>query len=143
MLGRDYAKKAWVRYDSLPGLQSPAIKFIQRSVVKVDCAERTASVIDSTTNQLQTHHYDYFMAASGLKRAPPVLPSSLTHEQYLAEAEHDALSFEKAEHGITVVGGGAVGVESSNTKGTEASFQCQAGPFKTTAVFLREPARGD
>lgn len=72
-------------------------------------------MLDSLTKQLNTHQYDYFVAASGLRRTGPVVPSSLTREHYLLEAERHAVSVEKAEHGVTVVGGGAVGVERAAT----------------------------
>lgn len=107
----EYAKKVWIKFQDLPGLQTPQIKFIQASVSSVDCEAKTATTIDSTTKVASTHEYDYFVAATGLRRVWPVVPQSLTRKQYLLEVEEHIHSVASAQHGVVVVGGGAVGIE--------------------------------
>lgn len=63
------------------------------------------------TEQKTTHEYDFFVAATGLRRAFPVVPQSLTRKQYLVEAENQIKACDNAKHGVVVVGGGAVGIE--------------------------------
>lgn len=77
----------------------------------MDCEAKTASVIDSTTKEVSTHSYDYFVSATGLRRVWPVVPQSLTRKQYLLEAEEQIHAVNNAQHGVVVVGGGAVGIE--------------------------------
>ncbi|KAK8929948.1 hypothetical protein H634G_01472 [Metarhizium anisopliae BRIP 53293] len=107
----EYAKKVWIKFQDLPGLQTPQIKFIQASVSSVDCEAKTATTIDSTTKVASTHEYDYFVAATGLRRVWPVVPQSMTRKQYLLEVEEHIHSVASAQHGVVVVGGGAVGIE--------------------------------
>lgn len=107
----DYAKKAWVRFQDIPGLQLPNVKFVQGSVSSVDCAAKTATVIDGTTKEAVTHPYDYFVTATGLRRVWPVVPQALTQKQYLVEAETQIKALDNAKDGVVVVGGGAVGIE--------------------------------
>lgn len=107
----DYAKKAWVKYDDLPGIQFPNVKIIQGTVSNVDCAEKSATVLDGVTKEPSTHHYDYLITASGLRRVWPVVPQSLTRKQYLLEAEGHIDATRNAKHGVVIVGGGAVGIE--------------------------------
>lgn len=107
----EYAKKAWIKFQDLPGLQTPQVKFIQGSVSSVDCEAKRATTIDNTTKLPTTHEYDYFIAATGLRRVWPVVPQSLTRKQYLLEAEEHIHAVANAQHGVVVVGGGAVGIE--------------------------------
>lgn len=107
----EYAKKAWVKFQDLPALQSPQVKFVRASVSSVDCEARTATVVDTTTKEATTYAYDYFVAATGLRRAFPVVPQSLKRKQYLIELEEHIHAVANAQHGVVVVGGGAVGIE--------------------------------
>jgi hypothetical protein len=50
--------------------------------------------------------YDYFVAASGLRRVWPVVPQSLRRKQYLFEASDHIRAATTARHGVVVVGGG-------------------------------------
>lgn len=107
----EYAKKTWIKFQDLPGLATPQVNFLHGSISNVDCATRTAILIDCTTKIATTHSYDYFVAATGLRRAWPVVPQSLTRKQYLLEAEEHIHAVSHAQHGVVVVGGGAVGIE--------------------------------
>lgn len=57
------------------------------------------------------HSYDFFIAASGLRRVWPVVPQSLSRKQYLIEAGEHIHAVSNSSHGVLVVGGGAVGIE--------------------------------
>lgn len=108
----DYAKKAWVRYQDIPALQHYTnIKVLQGSVSSVDPENKTATIVDNATLLPSSHSYDYFVAATGLRRVFPVVPQSLTRKQYLLEAEEQIYSVQNAKDGVVVVGGGAVGIE--------------------------------
>lgn len=107
----EYAKKNWVKYSEIPGLDSPSIKIIQGSVTDVDLASKTATVSAHLTQEKSTHHYDYLVSATGLRRVWPVVPQSLTRKQYLLEAENHIQAVNNAKDGVVVVGGGAVGIE--------------------------------
>ncbi|EQK98411.1 Pyridine nucleotide-disulfide oxidoreductase, NAD-binding domain protein [Ophiocordyceps sinensis CO18] len=107
----EYAKKAWVRFQHLPGLQSPQVKFVHGTVSDVDCEAKKAFTVDWATKETTAHDYDYFIAATGLRRAWPVVPQSLTRKQYLVEVDKHVHAVTNAQHGVVVVGGGAVGIE--------------------------------
>lgn len=112
-----FAERSWTRFEDVPGLQHPSIKLIHGSVVKVDSETKTAKVSphgseskDETAFELQ---YDYLLAASGLRRVAPVVPASLTRDDYLLEmGEHiDRVKDATKKQGVVVIGGGAVGIE--------------------------------
>ncbi|KAI9155343.1 Oxidoreductase OXR1 [Paramyrothecium foliicola] len=107
----EYAKKAWVKFQDIPALQKPNITILQGTVASVDCANKTATIVDGVTKESSTQSYDYFVAASGLRRVWPVVPQSLTRKQYLLEAEAQIDAVHSAKDGVLVVGGGAVGIE--------------------------------
>ncbi|KAF7549179.1 hypothetical protein G7046_g8432 [Stylonectria norvegica] len=107
----DYAKKSWVKFSDIPGLQFPNVKIVQGTVASVNCAAKTATVSNPLTKEPSVHHYDYFVAASGLRRVWPVVPQSLTRKQFLLEAERQIQAVNNAKHGVVIVGGGAVGIE--------------------------------
>ncbi|OAQ95697.1 hypothetical protein LLEC1_01806 [Akanthomyces lecanii] len=107
----DYSKKAWVKFQDIPGLQHPSIKVIVGSVTSVDCASKTVTTLDGVTKVATEHTYDFFVAASGLRRVWPVVPQSLSRKQYLVEAAEHIHAVSNAQHGVVVVGGGAVGIE--------------------------------
>ncbi|KAM6526235.1 hypothetical protein FSOLCH5_002363 [Fusarium solani] len=107
----EYAKKNWVKFSDIPGLDSPSIKIIQGSVTDVDLTAKTATVSAYLTQEKSTHQYDYLVSATGLRRVWPVVPQSLTRKQYLLEAENHIQAVNHAKDGVVVVGGGAVGIE--------------------------------
>jgi len=107
----DYAKKAWVKYTDIPALQTPKINILHGSLTHLDPATKTASVLNTTTQLASTHTYDYFVAATGLRRVWPVVPQSFTRKQYLLEAEEQIHAVNNARDGVPIVGGGAVGIE--------------------------------
>jgi len=106
-----YAQKAWVQFKDVPGLQHPAIRLIHGSVTKVDPDAKTAVIKPSGSTDASQHEYNYLIAASGLRRVWPVVPQQLTREEYLKEAQGHINAVKRAEKGVVVIGGGAVGIE--------------------------------
>ena len=107
----DYAGKNWVKHADLPGLQLPNVRVIQGSVAGINAEAKTATISHHLTGEKTTHEYDFFVAATGLRRVFPVAPQSLTRKQYLVEADTQIKACENAKHGVVIVGGGAVGIE--------------------------------
>jgi NADH dehydrogenase FAD-containing subunit len=104
-----YAEKCWVKYDDIPALQRPNsnIRVLHGTVQSVDpqrkVATYTAYGAATPPSELQ---YDYFVAASGLRRVWPVVPQSLRRKQYLFEAGDHIRAATAARHGVVIVGGG-------------------------------------
>lgn len=111
MADAEYARKPWLKFSDIPAAQHPNLKFVQGSLSHVDCAAKTATVLAHGTNEAVTHEYDYFVNATGLRRAWPTVPAALTREEYLRDCEAHIKSMEPTPHGVVVVGGGAVGIE--------------------------------
>lgn len=107
----EYAEKAWVKFEDVAALQRPNIRIIQGSATRVDAASKTATVTPTGTTESRQLAYDFLIAASGLRRAWPVVPQSLRCKQYLFEAGDHIDAVSRAAHGVLVVGGGAVGIE--------------------------------
>ncbi|KAG7284031.1 hypothetical protein NEMBOFW57_010389 [Staphylotrichum longicolle] len=106
-----FAEKCWVKYDEIPALQSPDIRVLQGSVKSVDPERKVASYVGHGSTETTELQYDYFVAASGLRRVWPVVPQSLRRKQYLFEAGDHIRAVTAAKHGVVIVGGGAVGIE--------------------------------
>jgi NADH dehydrogenase FAD-containing subunit len=101
-----YATKAWKRFEEIPGLQTPAIHFVQGSVTSVNCQERHVIVNQHDKREPISIFYDYLIAASGLRRSWPTVPRALGRNEYLMElATHIHLT-ENASDGVIVIGGG-------------------------------------
>lgn len=92
-------------------MQHPNVIITQGSVTDVDPDQRVAKIRLSESDQTQEQQYDFFVAATGLRRVWPVVPQSLTKEKYLAETADHIECVTTASHGTVVIGGGAVGVE--------------------------------
>ncbi|KAK1597655.1 uncharacterized protein LY79DRAFT_624742 [Colletotrichum navitas] len=127
-----YAAKSWVKFDDIAALKRPNVRFVQGSVSKVDTATKTATVLDHATQQPRDFSYDFLIAASGLRRAFPVVPKSLTRKQFLLEAEEQIRSVQDAPDGVVVVGGGAVGIEMA------AELKLSEPRTKVTLVHSRD-----
>lgn len=101
-----YAKKAWVKYSDIPTLQAKNIHIIQGSANNVDCERRIATITDSFSGVETRENYDYLVVATGLRRAFPAVPQSLTKKAYLYETEGHLEKVQSAKEGVVVVGGG-------------------------------------
>ncbi|KAK7918029.1 hypothetical protein PG985_009903 [Apiospora marii] len=108
---KEYADKCWVDFSDVKLLQRPDVRFVHGRVQKVDPATRTATFLESSSEQPTEEKYDYFIAATGLRRAWPVVPQSLTRKTYLREAGQHIDAVRGSRHPVLVVGGGAVGIE--------------------------------
>ncbi|OKL58316.1 hypothetical protein UA08_06423 [Talaromyces atroroseus] len=108
---KTYAEKAWLRFGDIPALQTPAVKIIQARITDVDCEDKVAAVTEiGTQNNIQIP-YDYFVAASGLRRTKPSAPLALTRKLYLEEVSEHIHRIETTKDGVVVIGAGAVGIE--------------------------------
>ena len=95
-----------MRYEDIPALQVPDIRVIQGSARSLDTSSKSATVaIHGVIEELRLE-YDYLIAATGLRRAWPVVPQSLRRKQYLFEVGDHLDKVQNAEHGVVVVGGG-------------------------------------
>lgn len=108
----EYAKKAWRKYNDIAALQHPNVRITQGSLTKIDHDRKIASIKLSTAdNEPLEEPYDFFIAATGLRRVWPVVPQSLTKESYLTETAVHIANISTASHGTVIIGGGAVGIE--------------------------------
>lgn len=104
-------KKAWVQFKDMTDLQRPNITFVHGSLSSVDCSAKKAVVLKHGSKEPTVIEYDYFCAATGYRRVWPVVPQSLTYKEYLDETQNHINAVAAAQHGVLVVGGGAVGIE--------------------------------
>ena len=104
-----YSPKAWVKFKDIPNLQRPNVRFIHGTVDTINSAAKTAKVIQHDTRQVLDQSYDFLVAASGLRRAWPVVPQSSTRKAYLLEADDIISSASDAQDGVLIVGGGRRG----------------------------------
>ncbi|KAI0199732.1 FAD/NAD(P)-binding domain-containing protein [Astrocystis sublimbata] len=111
MASKEYAEKAWVEYKNVKRLQRPNVSFVQGSVTNVDCENKVATISDRKTQKTREESYDFLVAATGLRRAWPVVPQALTREAYLEEVGAHADRVLNSTAPVLVVGGGAVGIE--------------------------------
>lgn len=101
-----FAPEAWTRFQDIPGLKCPELKFIQGSVSSVDFNAKVANIVDAETNSNRTEPYDYLIAGSGLRRSFPTVPQSLWRDEFLKEARQHMTDVKEAREGVVIVGGG-------------------------------------
>ena len=77
------------------------------SVIKVDMATKTASIVPNASTHPVQQDCDYLVAASGLRRAWPIVPQSVRRDAYLAEVQCHIDSVKNARHSVVVIDGGA------------------------------------
>ncbi|KAJ6121212.1 FAD-dependent pyridine nucleotide-disulfide oxidoreductase, partial [Penicillium sp. IBT 18751x] len=106
-----FASESWTRFQDIPALKSPNIKFIQGSVSSIDCAAKVAQILETETQSTRAEPYDYLVVGSGLRRAFPTVPRSIQRAKFLQEAKRHAGDIRNAREGVVIIGGGAVGVE--------------------------------
>lgn len=105
-VSKEYAKKAWIRFQDIPALQTPCVKIMHASIMQLNCEEKFATVKAIDTKQDIKIPYDYFVAASGLRRTKPSAPVALTRKKYLEDALEHIRLVENAKDGVVVVGAG-------------------------------------
>ncbi|EGX89573.1 pyridine nucleotide-disulfide oxidoreductase AMID-like, putative [Cordyceps militaris CM01] len=107
-----YRDRAWARFRDMTDLDADNVTFVHGSLSHVDCAAKTATVLPHGSRHAPTTiEYDYFCAATGYRRVWPVVPQALTYDDYLVETQAHIDTAARAQHGVLVVGGGAVGIE--------------------------------
>ncbi|KAI0455562.1 hypothetical protein F5B21DRAFT_470850 [Xylaria acuta] len=111
MASKEYAEKAWVEYKDVKRLRRPNVTFVQGTITNVDCENRKATISERKTQKTREESYDFFVAATGLRRTWPVVPQALTREAYLAEVGAHCDRVLNSTAPVLVVGGGAVGIE--------------------------------
>lgn len=100
-----------MKYTDIPAVQTPKINIIQGTAKKVDPEAKRATILEAAGQAERQLTYDYLVVGTGLRRVWPVVPQSLTREQYLLETGAHADRVRRAPAGVVVVGGGAVGIE--------------------------------
>ncbi|KAI1098181.1 FAD/NAD(P)-binding domain-containing protein [Jackrogersella minutella] len=111
MASSSYAEKAWTYFKDIPILQRPDVRFLHGTVSKVDPESKTATIIEQPNQEEQALAYDYFVAATGLRRVWPVVPQSAKKEDYLKEVRRHIDAVTNSTAPVLIVGGGAVGIE--------------------------------
>ncbi|KAI0377131.1 FAD/NAD(P)-binding domain-containing protein [Hypomontagnella monticulosa] len=106
-----YSEKAWVKFKDIPVLQRPNVRFIHGTVSKVDCDNKAATILEQPNQAERAESYDFFIAATGLRRVWPVVPQSARREEYLEETRRHIDAVTNSTAPILIVGGGAVGIE--------------------------------
>lgn len=100
-----YSAKAWTKYADIPAVQHAAVRTVQGSVTHLDCATKTATIVDARGHS-STVRYDYAICCSGLRREHPTVPQSLFRDKYLAECKEHIDSVRDATESIVIIGGG-------------------------------------
>ncbi|RYP39888.1 hypothetical protein DL767_002007 [Monosporascus sp. MG133] len=111
LAAKEYSEKAWVEFKDIKVLQRPNVRFVQGSLGKVDPESKTATISERGNQTPRQEKYDYFIAATGLRRVWPVVPQSLSRKLYLMEAGKHINAVTSSTAPVLVVGGGAVGIE--------------------------------
>ncbi|KAI2615201.1 FAD/NAD(P)-binding domain-containing protein [Hypoxylon sp. NC1633] len=106
-----YAEKAWVYFKNIAVLQRPDVRFVHGTVDHIDPKAKTATVIEQPDKVERSEAYDFFIAATGLRRVWPVVPQSATRKEYLEEARRHIDAVTNSTAPVLIVGGGAVGIE--------------------------------
>jgi NADPH-dependent 2,4-dienoyl-CoA reductase/sulfur reductase-like enzyme len=101
-----FASESWTRFQDIPALKSPDIKFIRGSVSGVDCAAKIVRILETETQNTRNEPYDYLVVGSGLRRAFPTVPRSLRRSDFLEEAKRHAKDIRNARGGVVIIGGG-------------------------------------
>lgn len=99
-----FQSKAWRKFRDIPALKD--VDIIRGSVSKIDNKQRKATILDKDTGAVTEKSYDFLVAATGLRRAWPVVPQSLTREDYLKETQDHINQVKGANEGVVVIGGG-------------------------------------
>ncbi|RYO76398.1 hypothetical protein DL766_004235 [Monosporascus sp. MC13-8B] len=111
LAAKEYSEKAWVEFKDIKVLQRPNVQFVQGNLGKVDPESKTATISERGNQTPRQEKYDYFIAATGLRRVWPVVPQSLSRKLYLMEAGKHINAVTSSTAPVLVVGGGAVGIE--------------------------------
>lgn len=106
LASKEYASKAWTKFEDIPALHAPGLNLVRGTVLRVDCERKVALISDPGAGKEFEESYDYLVASSGLRRAWPAVPQSLRREKYLAEVNDHIEKVKNAPKGVVVIGGG-------------------------------------
>lgn len=87
-------------------LQRPNVRFIHGTVNKIDCDNKAATILEQPNQEERAEAYDFFVAATGLRRVWPVVPQSARREDYLEEAHRHINAVANSTAPVLIVGGG-------------------------------------
>ncbi len=104
LASESYAEKAWVKFEDVKALRVPHIHTVHGTVREVNMQNKIATVVRAN-GVVSKFCYDFFVAASGLRRVWPVVPQSLRRKQFLFEAGDNIRSIANSKHGVAIVGG--------------------------------------
>lgn len=93
-------------FEDIPALQTPAVKFVRGSITGLDSENKFATIVEHGTQSNVEITYDYFVAATGLRRATPSAPQALSKKQYVVETANHIRTAQAATQGVIVVGAG-------------------------------------
>lgn len=106
-VARPFIKPFWLKFSSFKDLQRDNVKIVQGRLTKVDLqAKRLHHTQGQDWTKDSTLEYDYLITATGLKRPFPIVPSKLTFDDYVKDAEGLVHSLEKARNPAAVIVGG-------------------------------------
>jgi NADH dehydrogenase FAD-containing subunit len=109
LASQGYAEKSWQEFKHIPALQTERVSVVQGSIASIDCKNKVASI--ETSNGSRQLRYDYFVAATGLRRGFPSAPKAVNKSDFLVETGKHIQKIQLGDHGVVVIGGGAVGIE--------------------------------
>lgn len=111
---RDYIPHPWKSYGDFSELQCENVSIIQGRAAETNLTAKTISYVSTSLHDsgaLKVLPFDYLVIATGLRRPWPTVPSAFDKKQYEEDARKYISVLEKSQHGVVVVGGGAVGIE--------------------------------
>ncbi|KAJ4325937.1 hypothetical protein N0V84_003323 [Fusarium piperis] len=87
--------------------QGRKARFDLDKVAGDDANGQTVDVLITIVDERDGYfHYDFFVAATGLHRAWPVVPRSLTKSEFLSDVRDQVKAIQDAKDGVVVIGGG-------------------------------------
>ncbi|KAI9732775.1 MAG: hypothetical protein M1834_003713 [Cirrosporium novae-zelandiae] len=109
-------ERSWKLFHEIPALKRPEVKILNGKARSVDFENKMLTFTSNPAleneqgNEVKVH-YDYLVAATGLRRQWPIAPQAKDKDSYMKDAIRQIEKLERVEGNIVVVGGGAVGIE--------------------------------
>ncbi|KAJ2719226.1 hypothetical protein GGI07_005335 [Coemansia sp. Benny D115] len=123
----EYGEQLWVPYSSVGWMQHPSIKHFQATVKQITPTHVRVASLDGTETNIE---FDYLVIALGEGRFAPVGTCAPSKDVFVKQLD-TANQKIKAAKTVTVVGGGAVGIELA------ADIKCDFGDKQVTLVHSR------
>lgn len=106
MVSQEYSQKAWTEYSALEILRHPSVNYLQARLDSISPESKEATIVLFNSDTLSVFQYDFFVAATGLHRAWPVVPRSFTKSEFLSDVRKQVKAIQDAKDGVVVIGGG-------------------------------------